>query len=98
MERWIGELSRDLGEGIYEAETGAAGADPEESSRGSSVPWAYRACRDRVAQTSAMLVLGPIFEADLQPEQYAIPAGTKRERTRCRRIHTSAVSGPPRGG
>ena len=27
--------------------------------------------RDRVAQTSAMLVLEPIFEADLQPEQYA---------------------------
>ena len=27
--------------------------------------------RDRVAQTSAMLVLTPIFEADLQPEQYA---------------------------
>ena len=26
--------------------------------------------RDRVAQTSAMLVLAPIFEADLQPEQY----------------------------
>ena len=31
--------------------------------------------RDRVAQTSAMLVLGPIFEADLQPEQYAYRPG-----------------------
>jgi RNA-directed DNA polymerase len=30
--------------------------------------------RDRVAQTSAMLVLEPIFEADLQPEQYAYRA------------------------
>ena len=27
--------------------------------------------RDRVAQTAAWLVLEPIFEADLQPEQYA---------------------------
>ncbi len=27
--------------------------------------------KDRVAQTAAMLVLEPIFEADLQPEQYA---------------------------
>ena len=27
--------------------------------------------RDRVAQTSALLVLEPMFEADLQPEQYA---------------------------
>jgi retron-type reverse transcriptase len=27
--------------------------------------------KDRVAQTAAVLVLEPIFEADLQPEQYA---------------------------
>ncbi len=26
---------------------------------------------DRVVQTAAMLVLDPIFEADMQPEQYA---------------------------
>ena len=31
--------------------------------------------RDRVAQTAAMLVLSPIFEADLQPEQYAYRRG-----------------------
>ena len=31
--------------------------------------------RDRVAQTAAMLVLSPIFEADLQPEQYAYRPG-----------------------
>jgi retron-type reverse transcriptase len=28
------------------------------------------AIRDRVAQSAAVLVLEPIFEADLQPEQY----------------------------
>ena len=27
--------------------------------------------RDRVVQTAALLILEPIFEADLQPEQYA---------------------------
>jgi RNA-directed DNA polymerase len=27
--------------------------------------------RDRVVQTAALVVLEPIFEADLQPEQYA---------------------------
>ena len=31
--------------------------------------------RDRVARMAAMLVLSPIFEADLQPEQYAYRAG-----------------------
>jgi RNA-directed DNA polymerase len=31
--------------------------------------------RDQVAQTAAVLVLSPIFEADLQPEQYAYRQG-----------------------
>ncbi len=30
--------------------------------------------KDRVAQTAALLVFEPIFEADLQPEQYACRA------------------------
>jgi retron-type reverse transcriptase len=33
--------------------------------------------RDRVCMTAAMLVLEPIFEADLPPEQYAYRPGRK---------------------
>jgi len=31
--------------------------------------------RDRVAETAAVLILSPIFEVDLQPEQYAYRRG-----------------------
>lgn len=37
--------------------------------------WASRPCGIRVCMTAAMLVLEPIFEADLPPEQYAYRPG-----------------------
>ena len=33
--------------------------------------WGFRTIRDRVVQMAVVLVLEPIFEADLEPEQYA---------------------------
>ena len=48
--------------------------------------------RDRVAQTAAMLVLSPIFEADLQPEQYAYRAG-RSALDAVQRVHRLVNSG-----
>ena len=38
-------------------------------------PLGISTLRDRVCMTAAMLVLDPIFEADLPPEQYAYRQG-----------------------
>ena len=78
VERWVGELSRDLREGTYEPSPVRQVLIPKKQ------PGKFRALgipclRDRVAQTSAMLVLSPIFEADLEAGAVRIPAGTKRQ-------------------
>ena len=70
VDRWIGELARDLKEGTYRPKPVRRVLIPKKQ-RGKFRPLGIPCIRDRVAQTAAMLVLSPIFEADLQPEQYA---------------------------
>ena len=53
--------------------------------------------RDRIAQTSAMPVLTPIFEADLQPEQFAYRPG-RSARDAVRRVHSSRFTASCTGG
>ena len=48
--------------------------------------------RDRVVQTAAMLVLSPIVQADLQPEQYAYRAG-RNALDATQRVHRLVNSG-----
>ena len=74
VERWVGELSRDLRDGAYEPSPVRQVLIPKKQP-GKFRPLGIPCLRDRVAQTSAMLVLVPIFEADLQPEQYACRPG-----------------------
>jgi hypothetical protein len=68
---------------------------PRQSSHSfAPAPSANRSLRDRVCMTAAMLVLEPIFEADLPPEQYAYPSRAKRP-TGGGRGGSSVVSRPP---
>ena len=74
VERWIGELSRELREDAYKPSPVRQVLIPKKQP-GKFRPLGIPCLRDRVAQTSAMLVLGPIFEADLEPEQYGYRPG-----------------------
>ena len=70
---------------------GAAGPHPEEAT------WEVQAVgipclRDRVAQTAALLVLSAIFEADLQPEQYAYRPG-RHAHDAVKRVHRLLTTG-----
>ena len=83
--RWLGELSRELREGTYAPKPVRQVLIPKKQP-GSFRPLGIPCIRDRVAQTSAMLVLEPIFEADLQPEQYAYRPG-RSAKDAVRRVH-----------
>jgi RNA-directed DNA polymerase len=73
VERWLGELALALRHESYRP-------DPIRrvyiaKANGKLRPLGISTLRDRVCMTAAMLVLEPIFEADLPPEQYAYRPG-----------------------
>ena len=72
--RWLGELARELKDGDYTPKPVRQVLIPKKQP-GKFRPLGIPCIRDRVAQASALLVLEPIFEADLQPEQHAYRPG-----------------------
>ena len=85
VEAWLQELSQDLREGTYTPKAVRQVLIPKKQP-GKFRPLGIPCLRDRVAQTSAMLVLSPIFEADLQPEQYGYREGRSAQDA-VKRIH-----------
>ena len=85
VEHWLGELSRDLKDGAYVPQAVRQVLIPKKQP-GQFRPLGIPTIRDRVAQTSALLVLAPIFEADLPQEQYGYRPGRSAQDA-ARRIH-----------
>src|ERR1700730_13806112 len=73
VKRWLGELATALKEETYRPDPIRRVFIPKPN--GKLRPLGISTLRDRVCMTAAMLVLDPIFEADLPPEQYAYRAG-----------------------
>ena len=73
VERWLGQLALALREETYRPEPIRRVFIPK--ANGKLRPLGISTLRDRVCMTAATLVLEPIFEADLPPEQYAYRPG-----------------------
>jgi group II intron reverse transcriptase/maturase len=78
VQRWLGELALALREETYRPDPIRRVFIPKANSTPKNPkfrPLGISTLRDRVCMTAAMLVLEPIFDADLPPEQYAYRPG-----------------------
>ena len=73
VQRWLGDLALALKRETYRPEPIRRVFIPK--ANGKLRPLGISTLRDRVCMTAALLVLEPIFEADLPPEQYAYRPG-----------------------